>query len=933
MARKNKKTKKLPQEKLLNEIQRVARKQQTPPAIKTSQIRQENPYRGSNLFSYRQQMAANAQSCRLISEKINIIQVIIRYLIAISRPYLSFSDSETEAGFKIQHVDKDKKLNETEHNEIKQLQNFILNCGQDTSISEDDLHSYVAKLIRDYISIDYFTGQVLYSLTNQVLGFCSVDSATIVPLQPGDKERTKFDFVQIIENMEFSMFQAKEIIFSVGNPHNNINDLRLPGTPIVLTAATLLFAHIAAETHNSDRFKKDHLPRFMMLLQNASGIEDVIELGNWFTEIISGEGQGMPWKVPIIPSMHKDSKIEFVDLKQSNRDMEFSQLYEIGMSIISALFQIDLTELGIHSAHSGRIENNQQLGRYIQSHNRSLATVLAFIEKHLNQILSLVTNEYRLVFTGKKQIDSQKQQAEEKHELSTHSSINEIRNKKDLKPWGKDSDPLWNIPNNPDIRAFLQQSDHYLTINEQREQLGLEPFKTDWANTVPVNLASQAYQAEKQAEKQAEPEGDPMPITEKQPQQAEPQPLQDLTETAEIQKSLNKTPNTWTFRQLEILDEQYINQIKVTVDNIYQTLEHALALPSANQAKIEIQKSLENDFLIWKGQIIYDPESGRPVKKKDFEKLLAAIKLYTEKYAVNPQELVLTAEIIGRIIGRAYINGADYETLAKLEFGKDKVQYRGYNFTDISPDLANIRKIAKLSDKELVRVEYAIENAAHLLQKASDELIQDVRKIITGATVQRSSKRKTAETLRMRLGEYNRDWLKIANTETVDAQNNGMVAEIAANTPEGEPVLLKRWEMYDPAVCNVCKRFNKKIVMFVDGERDSDIAPKDSPADYLIWYGKNNYGRKQAEWWLSIGTVHPNCRGSWILYTKRDQKNKDLFSSWEEIRKLKTKLWRQAEKQANAPVTMSDGTTRRGKGNVGTVYSQLLQQAKAEGKL
>ena len=56
--------------------------------------------------------------------------------------------------------------------------------------------------------------------------------------------------------------------------------------------------------------------------------------------------------------------------------MEFSQLYEIGMSI-------------------------QQLGRFREAGSRSLTAILTFIEAHLNQILREIAPEYLFAFTGK----------------------------------------------------------------------------------------------------------------------------------------------------------------------------------------------------------------------------------------------------------------------------------------------------------------------------------------------------------------------------------------------------------------------------------------------------------------------------------------------------------------------------------------------------
>ncbi|MEM9423623.1 MAG: hypothetical protein AAF975_02395 [Spirochaetota bacterium] len=933
MAKKNKKkpTERTAgiQTQILSELQQ-ATKYHRSNVLRSSEVLKESPHRGSIFFGYRQQMAANAIQCRRMSELINVIQAITRYLNALSRPYLRASQSETEAGFQIRHRDSEKKIGAKERSEIKELEQIISQCGIDNNISEDTLASYVSKLVRDYIAIDQFTSQILYSVSGEILGFCAVDTATMIPLLPKDRERTGFEFVQIVDNLEFSMFSEKEIVLSVGNPHNDMNDLRLLGTPVVLTASNLLYSHIAAEQHNSDRFRQDHFPRGMVLLNGAEGVQEVEAMQDFFIGLMNSENGSMPWGIPFVPSLTKEGKVEFINFNQSNRDMEFSQLYEIGMSMIGALFQVDITELGIRSSHSGRMENNQQLGRFVHAGDRSLGTILAFIERHLNQIVERITPDYIFIFTGKKQIDGAKEQAEEKHKLSTHYSINELRSEKDLKTWGETGDPLWNLPHNADVRSFLQQSDHYLTINEQRSQLGMPPLKGDWADKIPVSMAQSAYSQEAQAEAE-EP-------TEEPAEMPETPELPDLTEG--IEKSLGAQKKTWPFRELEIFENALNAKINKIERSITATLNHALGLPEVLDAEVtkslgkEFRETLEGeDFLIWKGTLVYDPESGRPIKKKEFAKLLAAIRGYIDKYALNAEEIVLTPEIIGRIIGRSYINGDDYEKLAALEFERNKVQYRGYNFTDISADLEGIRRIFNPSDKELVRIEYAVDNAAHLLQRASDGLIEDVRKIVTESVIKQSSKRKTAETLRMRLGEYNRDWLKIANTELVDAHCNGIVAEIAASTPLGEPVLLERLELYDIAVCDVCAKFNHQIAMLVEGERDFDTAPESSLAEVMIWDGKNNHRRKKADWWLSIGTIHPNCRGSWRYISKEDAANRDEF--WERKRKrdYQRELERQAREIAYSPVIMPDGTKRSGKGNYGTVLGELKRKARAEGKL
>ena len=163
--------------------QSLKAQQQKRPITRPSQVLHENPYKGAKLYGYRQTISANAYHWRRTAQKINLIESITRHLTTRTRAYLTVSEAETEAGFQIKHKDAEREIGTREREEIKQIEQFFLNCGIQPRLSNDNLMSYTAKLIRDYHSMDHFTGQVLYNPFGDIVGFCSVDSASIVPLQ------------------------------------------------------------------------------------------------------------------------------------------------------------------------------------------------------------------------------------------------------------------------------------------------------------------------------------------------------------------------------------------------------------------------------------------------------------------------------------------------------------------------------------------------------------------------------------------------------------------------------------------------------------------------------------------------------------------------------------------------------------------------------
>jgi hypothetical protein len=126
----------------------------------------------------------------------------------------------------------------------------------------------------------------------------------------------------------------------------------------------------------------------------------------------------------------------------------------------------------------------------------------------------------------------------------------------------------------------------------------------------------------------------------------------------------------------------------------------------------------------------------------------------------------------------------------------------------------------------------------------------------------------------------NRDWRRIAVTETGENAAQGVVA---ASKPGDK---LKRIEQYK-GVCAWCHKIDGTIVTVVDpGKRKKDGMTE-------IWPGKTNIGRSSAPrksvngqlfdrepdemWWIAAGAQHPHCRGRWLPFTGIDPAKFDKF--------------------------------------------------------
>lgn len=129
----------------------------------------------------------------------------------------------------------------------------------------------------------------------------------------------------------------------------------------------------------------------------------------------------------------------------------------------------------------------------------------------------------------------------------------------------------------------------------------------------------------------------------------------------------------------------------------------------------------------------------------------------------------------------------------------------------------------------------------------------------------------------------NRDWRRIAITETARNANEGFLAAL----PAGSKV--RRVEAYATA-CPFCKKLHGMEFTVVSPAKEH----KNGWAE--VWVGKTNVGRsssprkregdelvERAEdemWWPAAGTQHPNCRGTWVRISEVPPGVDPKFKAW-----------------------------------------------------
>jgi hypothetical protein len=141
------------------------------------------------------------------------------------------------------------------------------------------------------------------------------------------------------------------------------------------------------------------------------------------------------------------------------------------------------------------------------------------------------------------------------------------------------------------------------------------------------------------------------------------------------------------------------------------------------------------------------------------------------------------------------------------------------------------------------------EELGTVLIEADQELAEKTRAIIRDEVAVATVERKTVKQLKSRLGkmtgDWERDWDRIAATESQLSQQEGFLLDAAER--HGEEVLLAK--MPEPTACEDCLR----LYLGTDGK------PVIHPASWWQEQGVSNFGRKRKEWKAVLGAMHPWC--------------------------------------------------------------------------
>lgn len=265
--------------------------------------------------------------------------------------------------------------------------------------------------------------------------------------------------------------------------------------------------------------------------------------------------------------------------------------------------------------------------------------------------------------------------------------------------------------------------------------------------------------------------------------------------------------------------------------------------------RLELSKASEDDPFKLNGKLFINPETGKVLTRKEWKSIQNELTAaFSSLYGDSQEAMVRSAMAMGKLINQM---NPDSRLTTSLD--------------DLNLDLhADVIAEQDLYEKILA---WADVHTGELITDMTDRS----RKAVVETIMQGYQDGITAKQLRTNLFDQfstlNRDWRRIAETETATNFNDGYLTAELENKkgPEDYQFMIG---ISGAGACNWCQTHvnNNVVVLLENPPAGGDKITIDGKEYTAIWPGKNNFGRKRANWWVASGSQHPHCRCTWTRY-------------------------------------------------------------------
>jgi len=375
--------------------------------------------------------------------------------------------SRFDWGFKL--VPKDNSIT-SDQEEIRKLEEFILNCGQKEDRPIEDkltFEQWGYMFCRDIMVYGHAAIEKVLRKDGQLHSFLPLPAESIFYANKKvDKKiienmknawqaaidgkvevdriaKGEYEYVQVINSKVIEGFTKDELIFARFNLETDI-DLNGYCYGPLERAMSAIISHMQIENHQRQFFVHGVASKGLLVLQGAVAPNTLKTLQAQWNNQITGPLNA--WRTPILAGI---DGVQWVPLTASNRDMEYAAWQDYILRVLCAAMSITPEEIGFDYLSKGTesktmSESNNEW-KLEHAKRRGIRPILARIEAIINEDVmpaydKKLADKYHFTFVG---LDAESEMEETQRlqaETSLHTTLNEARKqteREDL-PYGGD---------------------------------------------------------------------------------------------------------------------------------------------------------------------------------------------------------------------------------------------------------------------------------------------------------------------------------------------------------------------------------------------------------------------------------------------------------------------------------------------------------------
>lgn len=353
-----------------------------------------------------------------------IIQTRIEQVLNFSEFQTDFQREGWTIAKKLSRFDdhSNYELQDKDKAEIDRIVNFLENGGNNAKWEmADDFDEFLRKYVKDSLELDQSVFEIERTRGGEIFRYAAKPSDTYRILETIDpneinKEKYRYDEIngylpiyaqvwrgRIAERdipgtklKEQIVFYPWELNFGTRNKSTYIRNNGYGKSELEILVEIITWMLYGMQ-YNGNFFKQGSNPKGFFTIEGDADKDVVNEFRSAWRQTIAGIVNSHR-----IPIFEGQSKINWVDMQHTNKDMEFENWNDFLLLIACSVYRIDPMEIGYTFKDKNQLFGQKNQGeRMKHSKEKGLKPLLKFVQKQINKYLvSELNNSYEFKFTG-----------------------------------------------------------------------------------------------------------------------------------------------------------------------------------------------------------------------------------------------------------------------------------------------------------------------------------------------------------------------------------------------------------------------------------------------------------------------------------------------------------------------------------------------------